>query len=143
GRAWGGLSPKFKPPVSYLVHTVINRGVVGAMNAIMSKLGGGSKVGGISVAGFATGGPVNGPGSKTSDSIPARLSNGEYVMQAKAVDKFGVNFMNSVNQGRMPHDGAGFTGFARGGHVGGGISINMPRFATGGVVGVPSAEALN
>ncbi|MBT2365246.1 LysM peptidoglycan-binding domain-containing protein [Streptomyces sp. ISL-10] len=143
GSAWGGLSPKFKPPVSYLVHTVINRGVVGAMNAIMGKLGGGSKVGGISVAGFASGGPVYGSGTKTSDSIPARLSNGEFVMQAKAVDKFGVNFMSAVNQGRMPHDGAGFTGFAKGGHVGGGISINMPRFATGGVVGVPSADALN
>lgn len=139
GAAWGGLSPKFKPPVSYLIHTVINKGVVGSMNAIMSKLGGGKKVGGIGVAGFATGGAVYGKGSKTSDSIPARLSNGEFVMQAKAVDKFGVGFMSMVNQGKMPHDGAGFTGFRNGG----GININMPGYATGGAVGVPSADALN
>ena len=35
-----------------------------------------------SVAGFAEGGPVSGPGTGTSDSIPAWLSNGEYVMPA-------------------------------------------------------------
>lgn len=48
--------------------------------------------------GFATGGYVSGSGSKTSDSIPARLSNGEYVIQANAVSKYGVDFMNSLNQ---------------------------------------------
>lgn len=140
GAAWGGLSPKFRPPVSYLVHSVINKGLVGSMNAIMSKLGGGKAIGGISVPGFATGGPIYGAGSKTSDSIPARLSNGEFVMQAKAVDKFGTGFMSSINSGTMPHDGAGFKpGFARGG----GINIKMPGFASGGQVGVPSADALN
>lgn len=140
GAAWGGLSPKFKPPVSYLIHTVINKGVVGSMNAIMSKLGGGKKVSGIGVAGFATGGPVYGAGSKTSDSIPARLSNGEFVMQARAVDKFGVGFFNQLNKGTMPKDGAGFP---RGFSMGGPVNISMPGFATGGVVGVPSADALN
>lgn len=134
GSAWGGLSPKFKPPVSYLVHTVINQGVVGSINAIMDKLGGGKKVGGIGVAGFAGGGAIYGAGTKTSDSIPARLSNGEFVMQAKAVDKFGTGFMNSLNQGKMPHDGAGFS-------MGGGVNITMPGFASGG--SVPSADTLN
>lgn len=138
GSAWGGLSPKFKPPISYLVHTVINQGVVGSMNAIMSKLGGGSKVGAISVPGFATGGPIYGAGTKTSDSIPARLSNGEYVIQARAVDKFGVGFFNQLNSGKMPHDGAGFP---RGFSTGGAVNINVPGFATGGAV--PSADVLN
>lgn len=32
-----------------------------------------------------TGGAINGPGTGTSDSIPARLSDGEFVMTAKAV----------------------------------------------------------
>jgi hypothetical protein len=141
GSAWGGLSPRFKPPVSYLIHTVLNKGMVGSMNAMMSKLGGGKKVSGVSVAGFATGGPVYGAGTKTSDSIPARLSNGEFVMQAKAVDKFGVGFMSMVNQGKMPKDGAGFTGFSKGGGVN--IKMAAPGFAAGGAVGVPSADALN
>jgi hypothetical protein len=35
---------------------------------------------------FADGGPVEGPGTETSDSIPARLSDGEFVSNAEAVD---------------------------------------------------------
>lgn len=133
GSAWGGLGPKFKPPVSYLVHTVLNQGVVGSMNAMMSKLGGGKSIGGVSVPGFAGGGPINGPGTGTSDSIAARLSAGEFVMQSKAVNKFGVGFMSMLNSGRMPHDGAGFKpGFAKGGYLG---------YASGG--SVPSADELN
>lgn len=38
--------------------------------------------------GFANGGMVRGPGSSTSDSIPARLSNGEFVMNAMATKAF-------------------------------------------------------
>ena len=33
----------------------------------------------------ANGGEVNGPGTGTSDSVPARLSDGEFVLTAKAV----------------------------------------------------------
>lgn len=45
----------------------------------------------------ATGGPIYGPGSATSDSIPAMLSNGEYVIQAAAVDKYGVDLFDRLN----------------------------------------------
>jgi len=34
-------------------------------------------------------GPINGPGTGTSDSIPAMLSDGEFVFTAKAVRNFG------------------------------------------------------
>lgn len=37
---------------------------------------------------FATGGNVTGPGDETSDSIPARLSNGEFVMNSEATARF-------------------------------------------------------
>lgn len=50
---------------------------------------------------FATGGYVSGPGTGTSDSISARLSAGEYVIQASAVNRYGVDFMNSLNQMRV------------------------------------------
>lgn len=43
------------------------------------------------------GGKITGPGSGTSDSIPAMLSNGEYVMRASAVQAYGLGFMNSLN----------------------------------------------
>ena len=50
---------------------------------------------------FATGGFVNGPGTSRSDSISAQLSKGEYVIQASAVNRYGVDFMNSLNQMRV------------------------------------------
>jgi TP901 family phage tail tape measure protein len=50
---------------------------------------------------FASGGFVSGPGTGNSDSINARLSNGEYVIQAQAVNRYGVDFMNSLNQMRV------------------------------------------
>jgi hypothetical protein len=46
---------------------------------------------------FATGGYVSGPGSATSDSIPARLSNGEYVLKASVVDKLGTGLLDALN----------------------------------------------
>lgn len=47
----------------------------------------------------AGGGPVDGPGTKTSDSVPMMLSRGEYVMQASAVDRYGPNLMAQINAG--------------------------------------------
>lgn len=46
---------------------------------------------------FASGGYVSGPGTSTSDSIPARLSAGEYVVRAAAVRRVGVAFLDAVN----------------------------------------------
>ena len=40
---------------------------------------------------FAGSGPVNGPGSGVSDSIPARLSDGEFVFTAKATEEIGAS----------------------------------------------------
>lgn len=68
--------------------------------------------------GFARGGYVTGPGTGTSDSIMARLSAGEYVVNAARVRELGLGFMQQLN------------GFAAGGLVG-----RFPRFAEGGLVG--------
>jgi hypothetical protein len=40
---------------------------------------------------FAGSGPVEGPGTGVSDSIPARLSDGEFVFTAKAVEEIGAD----------------------------------------------------
>lgn len=69
--------------------------------------------------GFASGGSVAGPGTGTSDSIPAMLSNGEYVLNAQAVERLGVPFLNGLNTGRL-------RGFASGGLVGSGGAYNRP-----------------
>lgn len=74
---------------------------------------------------FAGGGRVRGPGTSTSDSIWARLSNGEFVMNARAVQRFGVGALEAMNNRFQMPD---LTGFSRGGMV------DAPRFATGGMV---------
>lgn len=79
----------------------------------------------ITAFGFAEGGHVVGPGTETSDSINARLSNNEFVMPAKAVRAYGVGFMESIRQLKMPSMPT----------VASSISIpTAPRFASGGLV---------
>ena len=50
---------------------------------------------------FASGGFVSGPGTETSDSIPARLSKGEYVIKARSVRKYGPRLMEKINNGEV------------------------------------------
>ncbi len=67
---------------------------------------------------YASGGYVRGPGSGTSDSIPAWLSNGEFIIRAAAVRRYGVDFLRAINglsAGPVLRDG--FPGFALGGPV--------------------------
>ncbi len=74
--------------------------------------------------GLAEGGHVVGPGSSTSDSIPARLSAGEYVVKASAVGRVGTKFLDGLNSGYS-------FGFAGGGLVG--IPLSLQNVAaTGG-----------
>lgn len=58
----------------------------------------------------AGGGAIHGAGTGTSDSIPAMLSNGEYVLSAKTTKRLGTPFLNAVNSGQLP-------GYATGGIV--------------------------
>lgn len=62
----------------------------------------------VKSAKFATGGLVTGPGTGTSDSIPAQLSNGESVMTARATSMF-APLLSSFNQ------------------MGGGVPINVTQ----------------
>jgi tape measure domain-containing protein len=58
----------------------------------------------------AGGGYIQGPGSSTSDSIPARLSTGEYVIRASKVQQYGREYFDHLNFG-------GARRFADGGYV--------------------------
>lgn len=69
----------------------------------------------------ATGGLITGPGTGTSDSIPAMLSNGEYVINAAAVQRLGTAYLDTLNS---PH-------YAEGGQVG---TPDMGAAGSGGSV---------
>ena len=78
--------------------------------------------------GFATGGYIAGPGTGTSDSIPAFLSNGEYVLTADAVQNVGLPLLDAMNSGRAGH-------FATGGLVRANVSGSKgPAVPTGSSV---------
>lgn len=66
--------------------------------------------GSFKVPGKAVGGSVRGPGTSTSDSIPTLLSNGEFVVKASSVHKYGLGTLVALNSGSLPR-------FAQGGPV--------------------------
>jgi len=57
--------------------------------------------------GFANGGPVG-----STDTVPAMLTPGEFVVKRSAVDKYGTDFLSSLNKGMLP-----MQGFQNGGSV--------------------------
>lgn len=103
--------------------------------------------GGRTATSAATGGYITGPGTGTSDSIPAWLSNGEFVIRAASVQALGLDRLHYLNRyGELP-------AFASGGHVGSGpasyaaaapapvhYSMAAPRFAGGGLVAQPAVS---
>lgn len=73
-------------------------------SAAMNGLGMAGGTGGLLASLFmADGGLVSGPGTATSDSIPARLSDGEYVVNAAAVNRYGAGFFDALNRQRVSH----------------------------------------
>ncbi|MFM0518041.1 phage tail length tape measure family protein [Caballeronia jiangsuensis] len=74
---------------------------------------------GGAVSHFADGGHITGAGSGTSDSIPAMLSNGEFVVNAASTKKY-RSLLESINAGQAQH-------FATGGAVG-----SAPAASSGG-----------
>jgi tape measure domain-containing protein len=71
-------------------------------SGIGSLLGGGGGFTGLGI--FADGGMVRGPGTGRSDSIPARLSNGEFVVNARATAR-NRGLLEAINSGRAFADG--------------------------------------
>lgn len=99
-------------PLSIAAIAGIQAAAVG--KTVLAEITGGIQIASVlaqAVAGFAKGGvfktdglggAVRGPGSGTSDSVNARLSNGEAVMTARAVSMFGpqLSMMNVAAGGR-------------------------------------------
>ncbi|MGP3684158.1 hypothetical protein ACTVZO_05490 [Streptomyces sp. IBSNAI002] len=74
---------------------------------------------------YSTGGLVQGPGTTTSDSIPAMLSNREYVLPASVVDRVGVASLDALRRGES---------LATAGMSAGGGSLPAARMQGGTVI---------
>jgi hypothetical protein len=134
-KAWGAIRDVAKIPIRFVIETLLNKGLLAGYNKIAGMFG--VKPDNVQIPlpkGFATGGFVSGMGNGTSDSIMARLSNGEYVIPAAIVREFGVGFFDfligkapKAGNAVKPGDGSEGLAFASGGLV--------PGFAEGGFVG--------
>ncbi|WP_232111749.1 tape measure protein [Pseudomonas guariconensis] len=74
----------------------------------------------MAMVGFANGGYVSGPGTGRSDSIPARLSNGEFVVNASATRR-NRQLLEAINS----NERVSFSGSSSSGSVGAGGSIQQ------------------
>lgn len=97
-----------------------------------------SAAGGVGAVAAAEGGLIRGPGTATSDSIPARLSNGEFVVRAAAVDRYGADLFAAFNGLQVGDAGLPVSAGVRGpASAGGGGSVAMPNLPNTTVIVIP------
>lgn len=88
---------------SSLLYARVRAIVAAAISAAQSAAGsGGPSTGSGDTTNNARGGLIRGAGGPMADAIPAMLSNGEFVIRAQAVNKFGPEFFESLNMGIDP-----------------------------------------
>nr|HPG29359.1 hypothetical protein [bacterium]HPN32359.1 hypothetical protein [bacterium] len=104
--------------------TTVKSIIGGALGFIGGIFGGGTNTGNYSYGAgdspfkFASGGMVSGPGAGTSDDIFAKLSNGEFVVNALMAQKFRP-LLEAINSGKIQR-------FAKGGSVGSSANSGIP-----------------
>jgi len=85
---------------------------VGSSSTTSLAIGTGGQTGGLfSGKRFATGGYLP-YGNRLNDSIPALLSGGEYIVNSKAVRRYGVGGLNKINSGVARFEDGGLVGDA-------------------------------
>ena len=124
----GIKTPLTQDGLTYQHNGSVTKGgkIVGYWGYNIDNVGFKSYATGGSVKNFEWGGNVTGPGTATSDSIPAWLSDGEYVIKASSVDKYGKEFFDGLNTQK----------FANGGPVGinSSIPLNSGYLNSGGMI---------
>jgi hypothetical protein len=119
GEAIGGLGRSIVKTIQSIVAEMVAAAIVRKLVGGVLGFSGGGVVGSVrgnqTQSGFAAGGYVSGPGGPTSDSIAARLSNGEFVVNARATrDNLGL--LEAINA--SPFRVQGYRrGYAMGGLV--------------------------
>ncbi len=131
GDAFRNLAITILQAIQKVYSEALTKNIMQALGLGNSKTPGRPSIGGKAVQGplrvdgtFAEGGRVEGPGTETSDSILARLSRGEFVINAAAVRKIGLHNLERINTGDIYN-----------------LRIPMPKFATGGYVGQVGARS--
>lgn len=123
-----GVAQAFDDLAQNIIRSLFQQQLQRALGSLFGSAFGVQAAEGGFVSGFATGGMVRGPGTGTSDSIPARLSNGEFVMPANRVKQFGVSFFEALRRGITPgFQGGGFVGNQATGNLNDGIPGNNQR----------------
>ena len=97
GNQWARTREGVAAPIRYAISSVFNEGLVGMWNSAHELLD--TPLMQRYPLKFADGGHVQGPGGPRDDKIPAMLSNGEYVINAKAVKSIGLQNLNALNSG--------------------------------------------
>lgn len=151
GTAWDKIANIAKKPIAWVLENVYgdkNKGLKSVFDKIAGAVGLDIRLPDApKINTYATGGKVQGPGTETSDSVLARLSRNEWVINAKARRKYGDRFLDAINTRSLPglkkggpvapvpgrHQG--FPGYA--GHTG--VDYAVPigttvRAALGGIV---------
>lgn len=157
GNAWERLGKLAGKPITFIIDTVINRGLIGAYNSVAKNLGvksishvgkpAGLATGGV-VPAYATGGRIHGGpgrGHGTSDSVlgvdskgipTARVSAGEYIVPEKQTKRY-FPMLERMRKGLDPYAGGGAVHgpTRRRKDELGGDGAYLPRFAGGGLLG--------
>jgi hypothetical protein len=140
GEAIGGLGRSIVKTIQGIVAEMVAAAIVRKLVGGVLGFSGGGVVGSVrgnqTQSGFAAGGYVSGPGGPTSDSIAARLSNGEFVVNARATrDNLGL--LEAINASPLRAQGYR-RGYAMGGLVesmpGGSLSATLHASSDPGVI---------
>ena len=118
---FGSFADSILSDLTRLATAPITSGIGSLFSGLLGGIGGGGFSGAIPVGsgggfgglGFAPGGLARGPGTGTSDSILARISNGEFIVNARATRQH-LGTLQAIN-------------------------TSVPAFQTGGLVGTPPA----
>lgn len=108
GNQWARTREGVAAPIRYAISSVFNEGLVGMWNSAHELLD--TPLMQRYPLKFADGGHVQGPGGPRDDKIPAMLSNGEYVINAKAVKSIGLQNLNALNSGDVSVSPIAFKG---------------------------------
>lgn len=125
GRVWDKVRDLAMKPVRFVVETVYTKGIKAVWDKVASFVGASPLP---AAPRFATGGHVNVGTTSKADDVLARLSRGEYVINAAATARNMplIDFINRRGKNRSVMKDLGFAGDP------GGV---LPGFAEGGIVG--------